>query len=268
MAGDGAVAEVRAMKVISYGGGVQSTALLVLAGTGRIRDVYDAVFANTGADSEHPATLAYIEQVARPWAEAHGVTIHEVAADGPTLHQAATASLPATPLPLRMGYDGPPGNRTCTRKWKADPVSRWLKDNGASKNSPADLLIGISTDEMHRATTGRDRPHERRRFPLLDQNLDRAGCQAVIAYAGLPVPPKSSCWFCPFKRTQDWAELRHDRPDLYRQVIAIEDAINAARPDDPLRFARKPLAAIQSAQDRLFVLPDEGAACDEGYCWT
>lgn len=47
-----------ALRVISYGGGVQSTALLVLAASGRI-DFRTFLFANVGDDSEHNATLVY-----------------------------------------------------------------------------------------------------------------------------------------------------------------------------------------------------------------
>jgi hypothetical protein len=43
--------------VFSYGGGVQSTAGLVLAAAGRI-NFPNFVFANVGEDAEHPATLA------------------------------------------------------------------------------------------------------------------------------------------------------------------------------------------------------------------
>lgn len=43
----------RRLRVFSYGGGVQSTAALVLAAQGRI-DFPAFVFANVGEDSEHP----------------------------------------------------------------------------------------------------------------------------------------------------------------------------------------------------------------------
>ncbi len=56
-----------AKRIVSYGGGVQSTALMVLAARGRI-DFRTFVFANVGDDSEHPATLAYIAGHAAPFA--------------------------------------------------------------------------------------------------------------------------------------------------------------------------------------------------------
>ncbi|MGK5533337.1 hypothetical protein [Streptomyces sp. URMC 129] len=57
------------IRVISFGGGQQSTALLVLAGQGVI-DYRTFLFANVGDDSEHPATLAYIAEHPRLFARA------------------------------------------------------------------------------------------------------------------------------------------------------------------------------------------------------
>ena len=65
------------IRAISYGGGVQSTALLVLAAQGEI-DYPVALFANTGDDSEHPATIRYLRDVAAPFAAAHGIELVEL----------------------------------------------------------------------------------------------------------------------------------------------------------------------------------------------
>src|SRR5579863_9688817 len=65
------------LKVFSYGGGVQSTAALVLAAQGRI-DYQTFLFCNVGADSENPATLAYVRDVARPFAARHDLAFHEL----------------------------------------------------------------------------------------------------------------------------------------------------------------------------------------------
>jgi len=63
------------LRVVSYGGGVQSLALLVLAAQRRIGfPVFP--FANTGDDSEDPATLDYVRTVAMPYAAEHGIELH------------------------------------------------------------------------------------------------------------------------------------------------------------------------------------------------
>ncbi len=71
------------LRCVSYGGGVQSTSLLVLAAQGRI-DFDLFLMANVGEDSEHPATLKYVREVAIPYAEERGIELpHAAAPDGP-----------------------------------------------------------------------------------------------------------------------------------------------------------------------------------------
>ena len=66
------------MRVISYGGGVQSTALVVLAAQGKLGQVDAALFSNVGDDSEHPATLDYVRNIAIPWAAERGLKVLEL----------------------------------------------------------------------------------------------------------------------------------------------------------------------------------------------
>ena len=46
--------------------------------------------------------------------------------------------------------------------------------------------------------------------------------------AGEPVPPKSSCWFCPFHLSEQWVELRAKHPALF------EHALELSTPDMPI----------------------------------
>src|ERR1700690_4098828 len=65
------------LRVVSFGGGVQSTALLVLAARGLI-DFQTFLFANVGDDSEYPGTLCYVREVSIPYAEQHGLSLIEL----------------------------------------------------------------------------------------------------------------------------------------------------------------------------------------------
>jgi len=58
--------------IFSCGGGVQSTACLVLAAQGAI-PYRTFVFANVGNHAESPDTIRYIEQVLKPYAAQHGI---------------------------------------------------------------------------------------------------------------------------------------------------------------------------------------------------
>jgi hypothetical protein len=269
--------------VISYGGGVQSTALVVLAATGRLGKVDAALFSNVGDDSEEPATLRYVREIAIPWAAERGLPVHE-------LHRVLRDGTPETlwgrlmkpesrslPIPIRMS-NGAPGTRSCTHDFKIKVVGKWLKANGANAANPATVMIGISTDEIQRVGNKKVEPYERPVYPLIDGygfSLDRAGCMSIIRDAGLPVPGKSSCFFCPFHRPSTWAEQRRDKPELFALSQQLEDTLNDRRVTigkDPVwltRFNRRLSDAVAEAQTPLFTDGEFGdGSCDEGYCWT
>jgi hypothetical protein len=277
------------LRVVAYGGGVQSTALLVLAAQRRV-DFGTFVFANVGDDSESPATLTHLHEVAAPYAAAHGIALHELSRarrDGTveTLYGRQTRpGSKSLPIPVRMS-NGAPGTRSCTADFKIRVLGRWLRQHGAASDQPAVVAVGISRDEFHRAHNRREQPHERVVYPLLDLGLDRAACQQIIRTAGLPVPGKSACWFCPFRRPSSWAELRRDDPALFDRACHLENHLNQRRAElgrDPVWLTRfnQPLGqAIGAAQDTLPGLSDlddpdgldspaDDTSCVNGACWT
>ena len=265
--------------MISYGGGVQSTAMLALAAQGKLGyTINDALFANVGDDSEHPATLRYVRDIAIPWAAEHGVTVHElhrVKRDGSTetlygrLTKEGSRSLP---IPVRMD-NGAPGTRNCTADFKITVTGKWLKAHGATAADPATVCIGISVDEIHRANNRRSEKHERIVYPLLDLGHRRVDCMRIITAAGLPVPPKSACYFCPFHRPSVWQMMRIEEPELFEKAAALEDLLNDRR--DTLgkdhvyltRFATPLRDVIPEGAQLLPFADDEGSGgCDGGWC--
>ena len=267
------------LRIISYGGGVQSTALCVLATQGLIGRIDAAVLSNVGDDSEHPATLSFVREVMIPWATERGLRmeiVQPVRAGKPTsLMKEITREGRRRILIPVYGDVGAPLSRSCTAEFKIAVIGRWLKANGATKENPADVCIGISVDEIERAGRGKDEPYERRVYPLLDLGLRRSDCEQVIREAGLPVPPKSSCFFCPFHRPTTWAEMRRDEPDLFNKAQQLEDHLNDRQRElgrNPLyltRFNKRLTDAIPEAQSSLFTHEGPGEdGCDSGYCWT
>jgi hypothetical protein len=268
--------QAEGLRVVSYGGGVQSTALLVLAAQRRI-DFPTFLFANVGDDSEHPATLDYVRNVAIPYGAEHGIAVHELHATlrGEPIDLRALIlrrDRKSIRIPVRGRDTGAPGKRSCTKDYKRVPIGKWLKAHGASADDPATVGIGFSTDEAHRATNRPGEDYERPTWPLLDLRMSRQDCIALIERSGLPVPPKSACYFCPFHRPQVWAEMRRDEPELFWKSVELERVINDKRPDkDPMYLTRfgKPLdEAIGEAQQTLFSSVEGPETCDDGYCWT
>lgn len=271
---------MQSLRIISYGGGVQSTALCVLATQGKIGHIDAAVFSNVGDDSEHPATIRYIHDVMIPWCRDHGLELHEVerkkkTGETETLWQNLTRrDIKWESIPVRMP-DRAPARRTCTDRWKIVPIAQWLRKHGATKDNPATVCIGFSTDEAHRASNKRSNPTERSDYPLLDLRLSRSDCKSIIAKAGLPVPPKSACFFCPFHRPVYWSRMRRDEPELFEKSAALEKQFNDRRSavGKPLvyltRFGLPLEEVIEERQPDLegLTAPDTDS-CDDGYCWT
>lgn len=266
------------LRTISYGGGVQSTAMIVLAIQGQINaDV--GLFANVGDDSEHPATLTYVRDEMIPWAAERGFPVHELARvkrDGTTETLMGRLTKPGSrslPIPVRMD-NGAPGTRSCTADFKIAVIGKWLKANGATAETPAIVNIGISTDEIQRVGNKKVMPYEQPAYPLIDLGYSRGDCRRIIADAGLPVPGKSACFFCPFHRPQTWREMARDEPDLFERSAQLEDLLNERR--DTLgkdhvwltRFARPLRDAVAPAQDMLPLFSPDIHTCDDGYCWT
>jgi hypothetical protein len=284
---EGPVDDPQRLRVISYGGGVQSTALLALAAAHTI-PFRRFLFANVGHDSEHPATLDYLHRWAVPFAAAHHLELIElrrVRRDGrlETLYGRLTD--PDTrfiPIPAR-GASGAPGHRLCTADFKIRVIAAWLKAQGASKKRPATVGLGISLDEIQRITNRKVEAYERLVYPLLDHDppLRRTDCTRLIRDAGLPVPPKSACWFCPMRTQQSWLAMRVDEPALFQRVVELEQLLNQRRTALGLRpvwFSHRTKPLDQAVPDGVQPLPlaaplagpDNGSdtGCDNGWCMT
>lgn len=124
-----------ALDTCSYGGGHQSTALLVMAAQG-LTPTRTFLFCNVGDKAEHPGTLEYVRHIATPYAEHHGIDLQELqrrsrAGDPEDLwERLMKPESKSLPIPVRMS-NGAPGNRSCTADFKIRVVGRWLKQHGA-----------------------------------------------------------------------------------------------------------------------------------------
>ena len=266
------------LRAVSYGGGVQSTALLVLAATGEI-DFPLFLFSNVGDDSERPATIEYVRTVAQPYAQQHGVELVELQKtmrDGRTMTLMQLLEQEATSVPIPMYLQsGAPGNRKCTGRFKIDVIAKELRHRGATKHNPATVALGISLDEFHRARTSNGIDSQILTYPLIDLRLDRTACVTVIERAGLPVPPKSSCFFCPFNSKRAWLQLLREQPELFERSVRLEQMLNDRRREMGkdemyLTDTLRPLdqAITENGQLEMFGDPgDERSGCaSAGYC--
>lgn len=258
------------MRIFSYGGGRQSNAVLVMTAWKILQ--YDAfLFSNVGEDSENPDTLAYVRDIARPFAERNGIEFielrREIRGQPVTVYQKAMEQNRTIPLPVRLST-GAFGNRICTMDWKINLIARWTKKHGATKDNPATVGLGISLDEFHRARTDSGIAWQLLEYPLIERRMTLEDCRLMILDGGLPEPPKSACYFCPFQSPAKWKQLRAEKPDLFQKAVELEKRLNEKR--DALGrdtvYLHGALRPLDKAVDKQGVLWTEFDTCESGYC--
>jgi hypothetical protein len=217
------------LSVLSFGGGVNSTALLIgLAERDAMPDII--VFSDTGG--EFPHTYEHCEAV-DAWLGARGRRLERVTNADPEGERHGHASLydeciTNRTLPsLAFGFKG------CSAKWKRQPIDRMLRADARvqaawARGEKVTRYIGIDAGEAHRSATLEETEDKRwvYRRPLVDWGWDRDECIAAIERAGLEVPQKSACWYCPASRKSEVVDLAAKHPALFEAAVAME--LNAA----------------------------------------
>ena len=257
------------MKVFSFGGGVQSTAALVLAAQGKI-DYKTFLFADTG--DEHPETYEYMENVHIPYAKANGLEIRVLKKtwkDGSqySILEHIDRLKSAIPIPVYLD-SGKPWQRQCTVDWKIKTIGKELKKLGATKENPALVGMGISVDELQRAKPS-SLEWETLEFPLLDLLIRREDCRRIVQEAGLPPAPRSACFYCPYHSTEYWRDLREEQPALFERAIQLEDTLSERTQKKfgtKVHLWRK--GSLRSLDDQQRFDWDEPDTCDSGHCFT
>lgn len=223
--------------VASYGGGVNSTAMLV--GMVDRKERLDLViFGDTGG--EKPETYAFLRTFDK-WLRANaGIPITRVQRTnqyGTSITLEAelyrTAELPSIAF----------GGKTCSDKFKIQPFQKFMNHHPEAlaawkAGERVTKLVGYHKGELRRRdnatktptsdAAARDAAKYALRFPLIEWGWDHEECVAAIEGAGLVVPPKSACFFCPSSKREEIVQLRRKHPELYERAIAIEDR---ARPN-------------------------------------
>lgn len=196
-------------KYLSFGGGVNSVAMmLMLLDQG---EEFEAVFVNHGTD--WPETYEYFDMF-QAWLKDHNhkqITVLRPAVktiDGKIFDNLLEYYLYKHIFPFRQ-------NRACTDRFKIVPLEKY-------QQAPCFVLLGIGSEESHRATIANKKGFEYR-YPLIEEEIDREECKRIIRRKGLPVPPKSGCFICPFQGPAQYKKLRRSHPDLFCRAEKMEE---------------------------------------------
>lgn len=233
--------------VVSFGGGVDSTAMLIEMHRRGIRPDL-ILFADTKA--EKSATYRHIERFSQ-WLVHHGFPqVTTVSYDPPI---APYGDLEGNCLSNDTLPSLAFGRKSCSLKWKVKPQHDYLKnwtpaieawesgdkvkraigydDSKGDHNRATSIKWAIGLDDggrdQKRATTyagaGTDADKFDYWYPLQEWHMDRHQCEWVITMAGLSVPPKSSCFFCPAMKKPEIISLAKTDPELLDRAIEMED---------------------------------------------
>lgn len=209
------------MIIASYGGGVNSTAMLIeYANRGLNVDLI--LFADTGA--ERPHTQEYIKTFSK-YLKSKGlpeiiiVKKTDIKGEVLTLEQDC---LNRKQLPS-LAY----GFKTCSQKYKIQPQDKfvnnwepakqeWKKGNKITK------LIGYDADEEHRTNKNYEDKKYNFIYPLVEWEMGRDDCVDIIEKSGLCQPGKSACFFCPSSKKTEIKQLKAVYPELAERALLME----------------------------------------------
>lgn len=217
--------------VVSYGGGINSTAMLV----GMVERGFrpDAIlFADTGGERE--STYAFVQAVS-DWCVSHGLPpVTTVRTVFPILERRGVAYSTLEDECLQNGQlpSLAYGFHKCADKWKVRAQMQWLRtsDLGVAARAAGEIVykcIGFHADEQRRIKSFTD-PGTEKMYPLVEWGWTQADCLAAIRRTGLPQPAKSACFFCPATPKRDVATLAVEDPALFARAVAMEHAAQAA----------------------------------------
>lgn len=196
---------MREKYIVSYGGGVDSTAMIFKLVQDKAPLDY-VVFADTG--NEHPETYFFVKQYMKPYLESKNIPFV-------TVYPFKKRSLWIRCFQRKVIPDML--QRWCTRDVKVKPIHKFYK----TLKSDIIQYMGIDYQESHRMKPSGEN-WITNSYPLVDHKMNREDCIKLIESLGFPVPVKSGCFFCPYNSKSRWSELKQNYPTLYKLAQELE----------------------------------------------
>lgn len=226
---------------VCYGGGVDSTAMLIAMKRQGIRPDLITFADVGGAEGDHgekPETIEYVKQIDR-WLISVGF---------PTVTWCKKVPLQSTPYTSLAGNcinnETLPslafGKKSCSIKWKhtpqdyvlmgcqsgpmkCDPHPFWTESQKTGKKIVK--LIGYDNGKADLRRSKKLKSEDENFlfvYPLQQLEWARDECIKAIIEEGLEVPIKSACFFCPASKIWELYWLAGKHPDLFEKALQIE----------------------------------------------
>lgn len=222
-------AGVKPVRVLSFGAGTQSSAVLGLIEEGKLPPVDFAVFADTQAEPDD--VYAWLEKI-RAWSKTKLI----IATKGDLFNATMAGTVDRSRFPslpfwtVRAGELEGIARRQCTKEYKIEVVHRAVRQElGYAPRQrvkhQVEMLIAMSLEEVGRMRDSRE-AWIKNSYPLIfDIPMHRQQSIEYVKTLGLGEPPRSSCIMCPFHSNLEWRRLRDREPHNWRKVIGLDRAI-------------------------------------------
>lgn len=228
-------------EIVSYGGGTQSTAMILMA----LNGVYNlprldfGVWADTGGEPEF--IYDYVHYFIAYVKEKYDFDIYTIKNGDGLVHKLTVSeprksksglSYTSSNLPFfTLNNDGTKGMmmRQCTSDYKTNPITKFINSK-LDRREPYRMWIGISFDERSRMKVS----HNKRRtnfYPLVDNFIRRTNSISYVKSHGLREPQRSSCYFCPYHSDRYWEWLKDYHPTEFDKAVEFERMVQARQND-------------------------------------
>jgi hypothetical protein len=269
------------MKYISWGGGLQSTCMAVMSALGDLPKVDAVIHADPG--NEWSLNYALIEWYTR-WLNQHGVHAESIKVSPPILDNLLDNH---THIPA-WTQSGAPLRRQCTKHFKITPLNKFMRRfAGYDPSNPPhpkpgefEVWVGFTLDEQERRAESRTK-YKVHRWPLIELGMSRDDCTKYLHEHNLPIPPKSACVICPYRRASEWLPIRDHTPEEFQHAIEIDHKIRYLKPNKSMetdklflwreaipledadldKYAKKERQRAKNTDHQIII-------CDGGSCWT
>lgn len=204
-----------------------------------------AIFIDLGAEKK--GTMAYLNFLL-DWAEKNSdipiVVVKEKNLMEDLLNAVNSKGKRFSSIPAyTAGPDGEVGmlRRQCTGEYKiaqVDQQIRKLLEVHQVRGQQIEIWKGITFDEIERMSIP-DYNWKIHVYPYCNYKVTKQGNPVAMGLPyvsrfeivqwytkmGLPIPPKSSCLFCPYTSEATWKEMKDTVPDDFEQACRVDDAI-------------------------------------------
>jgi len=256
-------------QVLSFGAGVQSTALLLMSCKGILPKLDYAIFADTQWEPEEVYThLEWCENYAADYGiKVARVTNGNLRDDFTPTNRNDGGRFMAIPLYV-IQENGKPSmvRRQCTFQYKIKPVEKYMRREimglKPGQRAPKEVVIqqwmGISWDEIQRAKASSDKWKENV-FPFCNMPGDyfpkpikRFQCIEWLEtnYPDIHVP-RSACIGCPYHSNEEWRRIK-ENPKEWADAVDFDRTIRQGTNMDGEAFIHrscKPLEEVDLRSD-------------------